>query len=256
MLDLALLLLGILLFYGVLILVRDLSPSKKLGEDAEREVNAILARLSGEYHVMHDVLLTNGDSSTQIDHLVVSPYGIFCIETKGYRGWILGGEHAEYWTQSLPNRRWGTSQYQFYSPIRQNQGHVRYLSSLIRHVGSAPIIPIVVFSNTAEIMIDIREHNVIYISELYELIMTYNEVSTSTAEQQNIISIINQHRVYSRESQAIHIKRVHAKHVHSQSCINALICPRCGRRLVNKKGKYGAFIGCSGFPHCKMTMKL
>jgi restriction system protein len=32
-------------------------------------------------------------------------------------------------------------------------------------------------------------------------------------------------------------------------------CPRCGGNLVDKTGKYGAFVGCSNFPNCKHTVK-
>lgn len=34
------------------------------------------------------------------------------------------------------------------------------------------------------------------------------------------------------------------------------ICPKCGKELRVKNGKYGKFIGCSGFPECKYTEKL
>lgn len=30
-------------------------------------------------------------------------------------------------------------------------------------------------------------------------------------------------------------------------------CPRCGGSLVKRKGRYGAFWGCSGFPNCRYT---
>lgn len=34
------------------------------------------------------------------------------------------------------------------------------------------------------------------------------------------------------------------------------VCPRCGSDLVHKKGKYGAFIGCTAYPKCDYTEKL
>lgn len=34
------------------------------------------------------------------------------------------------------------------------------------------------------------------------------------------------------------------------------ICPLCGNRLVEKKGRYGKFIGCSRFPKCRYTVDL
>lgn len=31
------------------------------------------------------------------------------------------------------------------------------------------------------------------------------------------------------------------------------VCPKCGRKLVNRHGKYGDFIGCSNYPKCRYT---
>ncbi|MGH2398671.1 MAG: topoisomerase DNA-binding C4 zinc finger domain-containing protein, partial [bacterium] len=33
-------------------------------------------------------------------------------------------------------------------------------------------------------------------------------------------------------------------------------CPKCGRPLVRKHGRFGEFIACSGFPECKYTRPL
>lgn len=33
-------------------------------------------------------------------------------------------------------------------------------------------------------------------------------------------------------------------------------CPKCGKKLLNKKGKFGGFIGCTGYPNCKFTQKI
>ena len=30
-------------------------------------------------------------------------------------------------------------------------------------------------------------------------------------------------------------------------------CPSCGKRLVSRNGKYGNFLGCTGFPRCSYT---
>jgi len=29
------------------------------------------------------------------------------------------------------------------------------------------------------------------------------------------------------------------------------VCPKCGRNLVLRHGRYGEFISCSGYPECK-----
>ncbi|MCS6976503.1 MAG: topoisomerase DNA-binding C4 zinc finger domain-containing protein [Gemmatales bacterium] len=33
-------------------------------------------------------------------------------------------------------------------------------------------------------------------------------------------------------------------------------CPECGKPLVERRGRRGPFLACSGFPECKVTMKL
>ena len=73
------------------------------GKIAEKMVYHKLMQLPEEYHVIDDVLFMSNGRSTQIDHIVVSPYAVFVIETKGYKGWILGGENSEYWTQIIYN---------------------------------------------------------------------------------------------------------------------------------------------------------
>lgn len=40
-----------------------------------------------------------------------------------------------------------------------------------------------------------------------------------------------------------------------QSGMSILLCPKCGGELVNRKGKYGQFLGCSNYPNCTYTQK-
>lgn len=62
------------------------------GKYSEKLVNNKIQELPEEYVVFNDLLFESNGYSTQIDHIVVSPYGVFVIETKGYKGWILGRE--------------------------------------------------------------------------------------------------------------------------------------------------------------------
>ena len=78
------------------------------------------------YHVLNDIYLPLDDgSTTQIDHVVVSPFGVFVIETKTYKGWIFGNPRDAQWTQALPKRK-----SRFQNPLRQNYLHVQRLMGL------------------------------------------------------------------------------------------------------------------------------
>ena len=91
------------------------------GKIGEIYVTIFLKRLpENKYRVINDLLLAKNGHSTQIDHVIVSIYGIFVVETKFYKGWIFGGENSEYWTQNIYGRK-----YKLLNPIYQNQGHIR-----------------------------------------------------------------------------------------------------------------------------------
>jgi hypothetical protein len=80
------------------------------------------------YHRLNGITLAiaNG-GSTQIDHIIVSVYGIFVIETKNYKGWIYGSEKQRQWTQAFPNG----SKFKFQNPLRQNYLHIKTLADLL-----------------------------------------------------------------------------------------------------------------------------
>ena len=60
---------------------RVFTPTIK-GWFGEKKVAGYLSRLPEECTVLNDVILPTETGTTQIDHIVVSPYGVFVIETK------------------------------------------------------------------------------------------------------------------------------------------------------------------------------
>ncbi|RYD85706.1 MAG: NERD domain-containing protein, partial [Verrucomicrobiaceae bacterium] len=52
-----------------------------------------------EYRLFNDLTLPTRDGTTQIDHVIVSRFGVFVIETKNMKGWIFGGTGQAQWTQ-------------------------------------------------------------------------------------------------------------------------------------------------------------
>ncbi len=78
------------------------------------------------YHVLNNVILPAGDGTTQIDHVIVSRFGIFVVEVKAMKGAIYGSEHDRNWTQAI-----GRQKYQFMNPLRQNYKHTMTLAEVI-----------------------------------------------------------------------------------------------------------------------------
>ncbi|WP_307206337.1 nuclease-related domain-containing protein [Paenibacillus harenae] len=67
----------------------------------EYKINIQLDQLPEECQHLNDLLIPNSKSRTgysQIDHLIVTLYGIFVIETKNYNGEIKGAREDRNWS--------------------------------------------------------------------------------------------------------------------------------------------------------------
>ncbi|MFO8024406.1 nuclease-related domain-containing protein [Thiohalophilus sp.] len=80
----------------------------------------------GKYHLIKNVTLPTEDGSTQIDHIIVSEFGIFVVETKNMKGWIFGSPNQKTWTQKIYKYS-----NKFQNPLHQNYKHVKTLESLL-----------------------------------------------------------------------------------------------------------------------------
>lgn len=100
-----------------------------------------------KYILLNDLTLPDGQgSTTQIDHILLSPNGIFVIETKNYKGWIFGGERQKMWTQKIYKKS-----YRFQNPIHQNYKHMKVLESVLSDIVSPEFMhSIIVFMPDAE----------------------------------------------------------------------------------------------------------
>ena len=241
----------IIIFVVIIKLINFRSPDE-IGSAGEHRVKHFLRSLGSEYILLHDLLIQNSDgSSSQIDHLIISEYGIFVIETKNYTGWIFGNEKAEKWKQVIYN-----DTYYFRNPIKQNWSHIYALKALLKDFHNIYYYPIVVFSGDAELMNINSSVPVIYTNSLKELIKYYStEKLLSIDEVQQIKDILKPFEQVKREFKEKHIQTVKKKIQEKELKKANLICPKCNGELVLRKGKYGQFYGCSNYPSCKFTMK-
>ncbi|XXQ69114.1 nuclease-related domain-containing protein [Neisseriaceae bacterium B1] len=79
------------------------------------------------YRPFHNLILPFNRETTQIDHVFVSIYGIFVVETKNYQGWIFGSEQQAKWTQVIYQKK-----SYFQNPLQQNYKHIKTLSEMLR----------------------------------------------------------------------------------------------------------------------------
>lgn len=187
--------------------------------------------------------------TSQIDHVVVSNYGIFVIETKNYNGWILGNEYDDYWTQVIYKRK-----EKLFNPIKQNYGHIQALKNVLSEYQELNYISIITFTTKADLKVKTKT-NVVYTANLLKTIRKYDKETVSDSVKEKVYKKLLSLNIDDKEERTEHVRSIYKNINEKNRKITENICPRCGGTLVRKNGKYGSFTGCSNYPKCKFTVK-
>ena len=199
------------------------------------------------YHLIKNVTLPTEDGTTQIDHIIVSRYGVFVVETKNMKGWIFGNAKQRYWTQKI----FKYSQ-KFQNPLHQNYKHVKTLQSLL-DLSDEQVFSVVVFVGDSTFKTPMPE-NVTYGGGYIRFIKSRTEEVLAEAEVQDIVSKIETGRL----AATFRNHRQHVAHVKSivEQKASAPRCPKCQGEMVKRRVKRGAnagkeLYGCMAFPRCR-----
>jgi hypothetical protein len=203
---------------------------------------------AGTYHPMHNLTLPTPDGSTQIDHVFVSRFGIFVVETKNMKGLILGKEHQAQWTQQFFKRS-----YLFQNPLRQNYKHIKALE-LALDVPAEAIHSVIVFVGASTFK-STMPVNVTHGWGFIGYIKSFRDVLLSEAEVQNTLAQITVLRLKpTRKTNRRHVKQLKARF----DPRTQKKCPACGHNMVLRTAQRGGyagrtFWGCSAYPSCRQV---
>lgn len=235
----------IIVLVVIVLIVKFKSPNIK-GSIGERKVSKALNTLdNNEYKVINNVMIRTDRGTTQIDHVVISVYGVFVIETKNYRGLIFGNEYDDNWKQVIYKRS-----ERFRNPIKQNYGHVVALKERLNLEKDLLIVSIIAFTNRASLRVNTKTP-VMYDSNVVSYIRDYNNKLISEDYVKRIYYDLLMSNIDSKDTRKEHVHSIRKNLRERENNINNNICPRCGKALVKRQGKHGEFIGCSGFPKCR-----
>ncbi len=212
-----------------------------------------------KYQLLKNVTLPTEGGTTQIDHIIVSQYGIFVIETKNYRGWIFGSEHLKTWTQSIYGKK-----YSFQNPLHQNYKHVKVLQKLLK-LDDDKIFSVIVFGGESTFKTDMP-NNVVYPLGLLKFIKSHQTVVFTPREMWRAVEEIEDAQL----AKSFKINREHVQNLKTRTNTTPkssratrvykddLCCPRCGNNLIIRTARRGQnagsqFYGCTSYPRCKYT---
>ena len=198
------------------------------------------------YHAMHNVTVPGPDGTTQIDHVFVSRFGIFVVETKHMKGWIFGGENQPKWTQKIYRKT-----VSFQNPLRQNHKHVKALEAMLDVPGEV-IHSVVAFTGDSTFKTPMPA-NVTHVGGYVRYIRSFQVLVMSNEQVREAVDAIQSGRLAA--TRATH--RQHVAQLRSRAEPNAARrCPKCGSEMVLRTVKRGTnvgkrFWGCSAFPACR-----
>lgn len=146
----------ILLLFIVIGILKAFKPylKGKMGEFAVA-AHAKLYLDQDSYTLLNDCTLPDQQNqTTQIDHILLSPFGIFVIETKNYKGWIFGSQHQKMWTQKIYKKS-----FKFQNPLHQNYKHQKVLEAVLSDIVEPQFIhSLVVFMPDCEFKTQMPQH--------------------------------------------------------------------------------------------------
>lgn len=206
------------------------------------------------YHLIKNVTLPTEDGSTQIDHIIVSIYGIFVVETENIKGWIFGSPNQKFWTQKIYKHS-----NKFQNPLHQNYKHVKTLQSLL-DLSEQQVFSLVVFVGDSTFKTQMPE-NVTYGGGYIRFIKSKEHEVISVQQVNDIIKAIKTGRL----TPSFKTNRAHVKHVKEivkdKESPQNQTCPKCGNTMVLREVKKGknlgkTFFGCSHFPKCRSVINV
>ena len=140
---------------------------------------------NNQYSIINDVTLPLDDGgTTQVDHIVVSPFGVFVIETKNMKGWIFGSEKQAKWTQTIYRTK-----HSFQNPLRQNYKHTQTLAQLL-NLPAELFHSVIIFTPNAELKSSMPT-NVGHLKAMIAFIKSFKTILITPEEQLEIEKLIS-----------------------------------------------------------------
>jgi restriction system protein len=178
------------------------------------------------YTLIKNVTLPTEDGTTQIDHVIVSRYGVFVIETKNMKGWIFGSPQQKHWTQKIYRH---SSKFQ--NPLHQNYKHTQMLQSALE-LDPDKLFSLVVFVGDSDFKTPMPD-NVVYTGGYIRFIKSKKQPILSDSDVLAICTQIQSGRL----KPSIKTHREHVRHVKTiveekQRQVDENSCPKCGQPMV------------------------
>lgn len=199
------------------------------------------------YRRFHNVIISAKNGSAQIDHVLVSPFGLFIVETKNMKGWVFGSDDEAKWTQVIYGRK-----YPFQNPLRQTFRQKKILAEYLE-LEEFRIHTVVYFVGDSSFKTRLPD-NVID-SGLGSYVKSFQHQVLAPREINRVLGKLEKHVSESSLTNWDHIESLRERHD------STTVCPKCGAKLVERtarKGRHAGtrFLGCENYPRCRFIKNM
>lgn len=188
--------------------------AERIGDLGEYKINIQLDQLPNDCRYFSDLMLSNSKSKSgysQIDHIILSPFAIFVIETKNYAGTIYGDFERPKWSVN--------GKFPMVNPFHQNYGHIKAIHTHIPHVDISRFVSMVSFTRRSTFKVNEELRKI----QSNALIVYDTELSDFITRKINVLKLIEKTPVFTEEqiSEMVHLltkenildQQIRAKHV-------------------------------------------
>ena len=158
---------------------------------------------------------------TEIDVLMISPKGLFVLESKNYSGWIFGSEYQQKWYQTLPQGRGKSRNESFYNPVMQNRSHINHLKAFLDE--ALPIGSVIVFSERCTLKkVEMKSEDIKVIKRtfLFDVVSEIFNSAQATLSSEDIEAVYNKLYPLTQVDGSVkqqHIENIRAKEMMDNS---------------------------------------
>lgn len=196
------------------------------------------------YNRFHNIIIPSKNGTTQIDHLLLSRYGLFIVETKNMKGWIFGAERQAQWTQVVYREK-----NKFQNPLRQTFRQKKVLSEFLS-IDETAIHPVVYFVGDCQFKTEMPSNVLSW--GLSSYVKKFQSQSFTIGELESIrrrLIDLSENPQFSKDEHLASLRSRHSSDV---------ACPKCGSKLIERTARKGAnagskFLGCTAYPKCRFT---
>lgn len=160
----------------------------RIGDLGEYKINIQLDQLPKNSKYLSDLLIPNvyvKSGYSQIDHVILTPYSIFVVETKNYAGTIYGDRSRAKWSVN--------GKFPMMNPFNQNYGHIQAVQSVLTDVELSSFVSMVSFTRrcTFKVNEDLRK------IQSNDLIVYDTELSDYITRKINVLKLLKPELIFS-----------------------------------------------------------